>query len=423
MRILYLSDLWDPRIGSSVRQMYQLAERLRELGHETAVVSTTQDASQTGWTRAEGSDVYRIHSDYPARFRAWVALRHRSVLEQLRPVLEEQRPDVVHSHLIHTHLSYGALTEARRAGAGVVFTAHDSMTFCYQKLDCFHGGEQHQWKLKQYQAHWTKCIPCQRFRFRPGRNRAIRKILAASVDRFTAVTDEHAAAIRANGIRVDRTINNAIRMQARQPDAAALAAIRRRFGLEGKLIVALGGRLHELKGVKQVFQMLCILRREFPQLRVLALGRQEVYEGFRPDAERLGVDDLIVPTGWLEGEDLACALASIDVMLTPSICFETFGMMNLEAMEYKKPVVATSFGGCPEVVRDGETGLIANPFQVGEFAESIARLLRDPELRARLAERGHERLKQHFNIERLTTEFLEEYELALARARRRARAG
>ena len=423
MRILFLIDLWDPRIGSSVRQTYQLAARLRELGHETALVSSTQDASQEGWTRAEGTDVYRIHSDYPPRFRAWVALRHRSVLAKLRPVLEELRPDVVHSHLIHTHLSYGALSEARRAGAGVVFTAHDSMTFCYQKLDCFHGGEEHQWKLKQYQAHWTKCIPCQRFRFRPGRNRAIRRILAADVDRFTAVTDEHAAAIRANGIRVDRTINNAISMQAIQPGEQSLAAFRRRFDLDGKLVMAIGGRLHELKGVNQVFAMLGILRREFPELRMLVLGRQEVYEGFRPHAEEQGVDDLIVPTGWLEGEELACAMASLDVMLTPSICFETFGMMNLEAMEYRKPVVATSFGGCPEVVLDGETGLVANPFQVEEFAESIARLLRDPDLRARLGERGHERLEQHFNIERLASEFLEEYELAQASARGRARAG
>ena len=102
MRILYLIDLWDPRIGSSVRQMYQLAGRLRELGHETSVVSTTPDRSRTGWTQAEGTDVYRIHSDYPPRFRAWVALRHRSVLAQLRPVLEELSPDVVHSYLHFT---------------------------------------------------------------------------------------------------------------------------------------------------------------------------------------------------------------------------------------------------------------------------------------------------------------------------------
>ena len=89
---------------------------------------------------------------------------------------------------------------------------------------------------------------------------------------------------------------------------------------------------------------------------MLALGKEEAYAGFQPRAKELGVEDLVVSTGWLDGEDLHCAMAATDVMLTPSTCFETFGMMNLEAMEFRRPVVATSFGGCPEVVRDGVNG-------------------------------------------------------------------
>ena len=196
MRILFLIDLWDPRIGSSVRQMYQHAECLRERGHETAVISTTTERADCGWRTVEGCEVFLIHSDYPPRFRSWVALRHRSVLGPLRGALEKFRPDVVHSHLIHSHLSYAALSEARAVGAGIVFTAHDSMTFCYQKLDCFHGGEKHDFARKDYRAHWSKCIPCQRFRFRPGRNAAIRAVLEATVDRFTVVTDEQAVVIK-----------------------------------------------------------------------------------------------------------------------------------------------------------------------------------------------------------------------------------
>ena len=420
MRILFLIDLWDPRIGSSIRQMYQHAEGLRVLGHETAVVSTTTKESEEGWRTVEGSELFLIHSDYPHRFRSWVALNHSSVIAKLRPVLEEWKPDVVHSHLIHTHLSYEALREARRVGAGVVFTAHDSMTFCYQKLDCFHGGEEHGWKRKEYRAHWSKCIPCQRFRYRPGRNAAIRKVLEETVDRFTVVTDEQGVAIGSNDIRVDRTVNNAIRLQADQPSEAQVAAFRERFGLEGKLTIAIGGRLHDLKGVGQVFEMLRILREEFPQLRMMALGKEEVYAGFQPRAKELGVDDLVVPTGWLDGEDLHCAMAATDVMLTPSICFETFGMMNLEAMEFRRPVVATSFGGCPEVVRDGVNGLVANPYDVPAFAECIARLLRDPELRREMGEAGYALLKEHFTIERLTREFVEEYESAAKSARARS---
>ncbi len=420
MRILFLIDLWDPRIGSSIRQMYQHAEGLRALGHETAIVSTTTKEDEVGWRTVEGTELFLIHSDYPFRLRPWVSLNHSSVIRALRPVLEAWKPEVVHSHLIHTHLSYEALKEARRVGAGVVFTAHDSMTFCYQKLDCFHGGEEHQWERRDYKARWSKCIPCQRLRYRPGRNKAIRAVLRETVDRFTVVTDEQAVAIRANDIQVDRTVNNAIRLQAVIPSEEKVAAFRERFDLKGKVTVAIGGRLHDLKGVGQVFEMLRLLRGEFPNLRMLALGKEEVYAGFQPQAKALGVDDLVVSTGWLDGEDLHCAMAATDVMLTPSICFETFGMMNLEAMEFRRPVVATSFGGCPEVVRDGVNGFVANPYDVEAFAGRIAELLRDPGLRDEMGDAGYELLSEHFTIDRLTREFMEEYELAASAARGRS---
>lgn len=418
MRVLFLNDLWDPSNGSSIRQMYQQAARLRELGHATAVVSTTPDPSAVGWTTVEGCAVHRLHSDYPFRFRSWVSVSRRSLLRPLRAVLQEWKPDVVHSHIVHTHLSYHALTEARRAGAGVVFTAHDAMTFCYQKLTCFHGGEQNAWKLKDYRAYWQKCIPCQRFRFRPGRNRIIRRILARDVDRFTVVSDELGEAIRMNGIHVDRTVNNALRLRRALPSPEQVAAFRERFDLDGKLVIAVGGRLHEQKGINQLFRMLAVLRHEFPELRMLVMGREELYRGgFEAVAREVAVDDLVVLTGWLDGDDLACAYAALDVLVSPSLCFETFGMLNLEAMEYGKPVVATSFGGCPEVVADGETGLVANPFDTEGYAECIARLLRDPGLREHMGAAGRRRLEERFTVERLTDEFIEEYELAVERAR------
>lgn len=421
MRVLFLNDLYDPRIGSSVRQMYQQAARLRELGHATAVATTTQDSSAIGLTEIEGTDVYRFHSDYPTRFRAWVSLDNSRVRAPFAELVARWRPDVVHSHLLHSHLSYAALTRARRAGCGVVFTAHDVMTFCYQKLTCFHGGEAHGGTLRDYEARWTKCIPCQRLRFRPGRNRAIRRVLERDVHRLTVVSDELGHVLEANGIRVDRTVHNAIRLRPRMPDARAVATFRKRFGLEDALVLTIGGRLHEQKGVAQLLRMLRALAPEFPSLRLVVMGREAIYrEGFEPLARELGVAERVVTTGWLEGNELQCAYAATDVFVTPSICFDTFGMVNLEAMEHAKPVVATVFGGSAEVVAEGETGFVANPFDVEGFAGAIARLLRDPELRRRMGEAGERRLRAHFTIERLTGEFLEEYERALALAGRRA---
>jgi glycosyltransferase involved in cell wall biosynthesis len=417
MRVLFLNDLSDPRIGSSIRQMYQHAARLRELGHETAVVTAVPRREDATPTEIEGTPVFRLFSDYDPRWRAWVALDNRRVRAPFAAVLREWGPDVVHAHLIHTHLSYASLGAARRSGAGVVFTAHDVMTFCYQKLTCFHGGPEAGGELRDYAAHWQKCVPCQRFRYRPGRNTAIRRRLERDVHRVTAVSDELALAMRANGLRVDRVIHNALRPRAALPAPAAVAAFRREHGLEGAKIVAIAGRLHEQKGVLQLFRAIARVAERVEGVRLMVMGHRDVYEReFEAAAAELDVARLVVPVGWLDGDELACAYSATDVFVTPSICFDTFGLVNLEAMEHRRPVVATAFGGSPEVVEDDVTGFVVNPFRTEELAARIERLLLDPELARRLGEAGEQRLRERFTIRRLADEFLEEYSTARALA-------
>ncbi|MEM8713856.1 MAG: glycosyltransferase family 4 protein [Planctomycetota bacterium] len=419
MRVLFFCEIGDPGVGSSTRQMYGLARELRARGHHTAAVAAVRDASDATPTEIEGMTVFRLHSDYPLRWRAWVSLRNRQIEGPLDAVLAEWRPDVVHAHLVHTHIGYHALIQARAAGAGVVFTSHDAMTFCYQKLTCFHGGEAHGGTLDDVRAYSGKCIPCQRFRFRPGRNTRIRKVLTQDVHRVTAVSDELARVMRANDIPVHRTVHNALETAAERPNSDALDAFRRKHGLEGAQVLCIGGRLHEQKGVGKLLLMLQRLAEEFPRLRLIVMGREEIYRNeFQPQAESLGVADRVVPTGWLGPEELRLAYGVTDVFVTPSLCFDTFGLVNLEAMEHAKPVVATTFGGSREVIADGVTGFIENPFDVDVYAGRIAEILRDPERGARMGEAGRQRLFERFTMARLADEFLEEYEAAAALAGR-----
>jgi phosphatidylinositol alpha-1,6-mannosyltransferase len=85
-------------------------------------------------------------------------------------------------------------------------------------------------------------------------------------------------------------------------------------------------------------------------------------------------------------------------------------------MEHSKPVVATVFGGSPEVVVDGVTGYVRNPFQVESYAEALAGLLSDPDLRARMGAAGRTRLVERFLLPRMAGEYLEEYATARASA-------
>ncbi|MEZ6004622.1 MAG: glycosyltransferase family 4 protein [Planctomycetota bacterium] len=406
MRVLFLCEIPDPGVGSSVRQMYQHARWLRAHGHETAVVATVRDPKDATETEIDGMRVFRLHSDYNVRFRPWVSLHNRVIDGPLERILNEYQPDVVHAHLVHTHLGYHALTQAKQSGARVVFSAHDVMVFCYQKLTCFHGGERTGGTGNDVVARLGKCIPCQRLRFRPGRNHAIQKVLQRDVDVFAVVSEALGDVLRANGIRVDAMVHNALAPIEPLPTAQETGAFRARLGLAGKQVIAMGGRLHEQKGVAKLLEMLALLAPRFPDLRLLVMGKKDIYTGeFEPLARRLGVADRVVPTGWLDGAELQRAYAATDIFVTPSICFDTFGLVNLEAMQHAKPVVATVFGGSKEVVLHGETGFIANPFDIGTFAGHLAELLEDPARATAMGLAGRRRWQQHFTIERYGRDF------------------
>jgi len=410
MKVLFLCEIDDPRVGSSTRQMYQHAACLTADGHTVRVLSCVRSKADAGQVTIEGVQVTRVWSDYPVRFRAWKSLHNKVIDKPLEALLAEWKPDVVHAHLIHTHIGYHALTQAARSGAAVVFTAHDVMTFCYQKLTCFHGGEEHGGTLNDVEARLAKCIPCQRLRFRPGRNGRIRDVLQRDVHRLTVVSDALGEVLRANELRVDRTVHNALALSG-VVDPDVKSTFRTRYDLNGKLVLGLGGRLHEQKGVGKLLEMLKVLQPRYGNLRLLLMGKRDVYDReFKQRAHDLGVQRMIVSTGWLEGAELAAAYSSCDVFVTPSLCFDTFGLVNLEAMEHGLPVVATSMGGSREVVLDGETGFIANPFDVPAYADRIATLLADSDLRQSMGRAGRERLESHFGIDRLHREFIEVYE-------------
>jgi 2-deoxystreptamine N-acetyl-D-glucosaminyltransferase/2-deoxystreptamine glucosyltransferase len=95
--------------------------------------------------------------------------------------------------------------------------------------------------------------------------------------------------------------------------------------------------------------------------------------------------DRITMAGFVEHTAIPAVLAALDVLVLPS-AYEEMGSILVEAMAAGLPVVATAVGGIPEVVRDGETGVLVPPADVAALAEALDRLVADPGLRARLSD-------------------------------------
>jgi glycosyltransferase involved in cell wall biosynthesis len=104
--------------------------------------------------------------------------------------------------------------------------------------------------------------------------------------------------------------------------------------------------------------------------------------------------------GQLSGQALTAMISGASVIVLPSECFENCPMSVLEAMAYGKPVVASRMGGIPELVVDGETGMLFEPGEADELRDSIGRLMGDGALRARMGAAGRIRAERHFSVEK-----------------------
>ena len=100
------------------------------------------------------------------------------------------------------------------------------------------------------------------------------------------------------------------------------------------------------------------------------------------------------------------------VFVCPSI-YEPFGLINLEAMACGTPVVASRVGGIPEVVVDGETGLLVEPGDPAALAAALRRVLDDPARAARMGEAGRRRVEAHFSWDRIAERTMEIYRQAI----------
>lgn len=406
MRILFLCDLWDPARGSLVRQIHERARALRARGHATKLFATRQDGGAEDEIEHAGLAIRRVPSRYPLRFRPLVGLWNPSVVRALDQELARFRPEVVHAELVHTHISYRALRVAAAHGARVVFSAHDAMTFCYQKMDCFHGGEAAGGLGTDLRARLTKCLPCQGLRFLPGRNTAIRRALRAA-HAVTAVSEALAARLRDHGLRCDAVLPNALLAPPPPPSASQLAAARARFGIDGAPIVLFAGRIQAQKGILALLEALAVLASRGRSFRLLVAGAHEEWSAHAaPRALALGLAERTRVTGWLGVEQLEEAYALARVLCVPSTCFETFGLVHLEAMARGVPAIGTLYGGVPETI--GAGGEVVNPFDIPALARALEELLYDDARHARASAAARARARA-FDAEALLGRWLALY--------------
>lgn len=298
-------------------------------------------------------------------------IRHHAdltLVPRLRAAIAERQPDVVHSHLVHAD-TY-ALPAARLAGVKtIVTTRHNDDRFRERlPMRALNGALWRQWAggivisraLHDFVTRYEGASPAQL------------RVIPYGMDYIAPNPDEQSRA------------RQALLHACQLPDDA--------------LLVGIAARLVPQKGLAHALHAWPELLHAVPQAHLVIAGDGPLRAELESETDALNLRGRVHFLGWRH--DVPHIMAGLDVFLLPSL-WEGFGLVLLEAMAQRLPIVATQVSAIPEVVQHGETGLLIPPRDPSAIAEALTMLLRDRALRRHMGLMGEDRLERHFSAARM----------------------
>ena len=182
---------------------------------------------------------------------------------------------------------------------------------------------------------------------------------------------------------------------------------------EGSRMLLAIARLVEQKGLDTAIRALPAIHSAHPDVVLVIAGDGPERERLAALARELGVADAVRMPG--RAGDVAEWLARAELLVHPAR-WEGFGLVLLEAMLAGVPAVASAVSAIPEVVAEGETGVLVPPDDPDALAQAIGALLTDTSLRSRLGTAARERARRVFSVERMARETAALYRRVLSPA-------
>jgi glycosyltransferase involved in cell wall biosynthesis len=378
-----LSQFYPPLIGGEERHVRDLSIALAARGHEVAVATL----SQRGLPDQEvdgGVQVHRIRGT--AQRAAWLFAdsdrRHVPPFPDpelswaLQRLVRRLRPEIVHAHnwLVHPFLPLKTWS-----GARLVLTLHDCSLSCPKKNFMYSSAPCSGPAV-------AKCLMCATRHYGPAK--AVPTVLAtwamgraehAMVDMFLPVSRAVAIANELAGTRAPfQVIPNFVPDDVGARDGASEDYLDH-LPREDYLLFVGAGRF---KGADVLLRAYAGLRDAPPLVIIGAKGSAS------PTDVPAGVT--VLPS-WPQAAVMSAWRRSI-LGVFPSVCVDACPTVVMEAMAMSRPIVASRIGGIPDLVVDGETGLLVPPGDAVALRHAIRRLLGDPELRERMATAAKRRL-------------------------------
>lgn len=202
-----------------------------------------------------------------------------------------------------------------------------------------------------------------------------------------------------------RMIRNAVE-QPRKSDPKNVELLRKELGIpDGQLVVGSVGRHFKLKRYEDLLEAMVNV-----DATLLLVGAGPEHENLKGKASALGIVGRVHFVGMMDDPGNYYELMDVFCLLSES---ESFGLVLVEAMYHSLPLVATRVGGIPEIVKEGETGFLVDPYSPDQVSERLNHLLNDKTLRDSMGENGEVRALEDFNVDEYAIQIKELYQTIL----------
>jgi len=370
LKVLMLSWEYPPKsVGGLASHVYDLTCALAEEGVEVHLL-TCGGAGIPSFEQVKGVKVHRVE---PYRvsspdFVTWVAQFNVSLLERAIPLLMEGND----FHILHAHdwlVAYAARALKHAGRLPLVVTIHATE---YGRNYGLHNDIQRhisdvEWWLT-YEA-W-RVICCSHYM-----EGEVKHVFQLPQDKINVIP---------NGVDASKFASR------------STFARREEYAAPDEKIVFYVGRLVREKGVHVLVDAIPEVLSHYPRAKFIIAGRGPCADQLKQQAALLGVDRRVYFTGYIDDETRNSLYGWADVAVFPSL-YEPFGIVALEAMAARTPVVVSDAGGFREVVRHGEDGLMAYASDSHSLAQNILAVLHNPDLANRLKENAYRRVLADFN--------------------------
>lgn len=369
MRVVHLIKA--KQIGGAERHLLMLLPALIERGVDVHLLVITEPDTPMDDLFA-GAEERKI----PAESIVVKSNIDALIIKRIRDRLLDLKPDILHTHLIHAD-TYG-LAAGKLAGVPNIITSRHND-------DDFRSKRVVKWASGVMWSGFKACIA-----------------ISDAIKKF-AIEVENCPAEKVYTVKYG--IEHEALSQAKFD--AARAKILAEFALpDNAHLLGMACRLVEQKGLPYALQALAKIHAEYPDAHLLIAGDGDLMHELIHLAAQLEITDNVHFPGWRS--DVPDLMAAFDIFLMPSL-WEGFGLVVLEAMSKRRPVIASAVTALPEVVEHGQTGLLIPPEDSDALADAIKTLLSDRSLRVHMGMVGEDRVEQHFTVARMADETLAVY--------------